>query len=255
MFLYTCFHISFQKGRSPYNHWAHGLNHSIPHVVINLLGRFESEIGESYHVMPFPSSTLPDLHAWKWVERVLDRFQKYGITSRYMFRNQDGRKIKAKVMESKFHDCLDLIKSKRPVLIPLDLEVTEEYGIFRSFRWGGTSEATNKAATSDIVELNGRWRKKHQGGASRANITITIWERYIEVRLVLNQFLTFSKHFSEYHFKSTQALYYQVRLNVELKEFRMGGQIQPTPSLVQRGYCHFCCLIAVSSKSTQKYWN
>jgi hypothetical protein len=51
-----------------------------------------------------------------------------------MFRNQDGRKIKAKVMESKFHDCLDLIKSKRPVLIPLDLEVTEEYGIFRSFR-------------------------------------------------------------------------------------------------------------------------
>ncbi len=37
--------------------------------------------------------------------------------------------MKAKEMEFKFHERLDLIKIKRPDLIPPEVDVTEEYGV------------------------------------------------------------------------------------------------------------------------------
>jgi hypothetical protein len=61
-----------------------------------------------------------------------------------MFRNNDGTKMKLKTLESKFYDRLELIKLKRPDLIDREVEVFEEYGLSRSFRRGGTSEATNR---------------------------------------------------------------------------------------------------------------
>ena len=56
---------------------------------------------------------------------------------------------------------------------------------------GGTSTATNNGAPPLVIELNGRWRKKEQSGASRPNITVR--EHYTDVRMVLDQLLEFSR--------------------------------------------------------------
>lgn len=94
------------------NHWAQGLQHSTPHVVITLLGHFKNEIRESYHLIPVLYTTPRGLEPGKWVERVLEVYRHHHIYSGYMFRNPDGSKIKAKSMEPKFHERLNVIQFK-----------------------------------------------------------------------------------------------------------------------------------------------
>jgi hypothetical protein len=90
------------------------------------------------------------------------------------------------------HLRLAVVQRMNPLLINQEADVEEEYGVSRSFRRGGTSTAINNGAHPDVVEMNGRWRKVHQGGASRPNITIR--EHYTDVRLTLNPLLEFSRH-------------------------------------------------------------
>ncbi len=79
----------------------------------------------------------------------------------------------------------------KPNLIAQETDIQEEYGVSRSFCRGGTTAVTNNGAPPMVIELNGRWRKSHQGGARRPNVTIR--EHYTDVRLVLDQLLEFSR--------------------------------------------------------------
>ncbi len=128
-------------------HWNQSVNHTTPHIVISLLGRFKNEIGESYHLMPVLATTPRGLEPHKWVERVLDEYRHINVTFGYMFRNYDGMKMKLKTLESKFYDPLELIKLKRPDLIDREVEVSEEYGLSQSFWRGGTSKGNKSWGT------------------------------------------------------------------------------------------------------------
>jgi hypothetical protein len=48
-------------------HWEQSINHSTPHVVISLLGRFNNETGECYHLMPLLASTPRGLRPALWL--------------------------------------------------------------------------------------------------------------------------------------------------------------------------------------------
>jgi len=172
--------------------WRQGLDHETPHVVIALLGRFKNEIGECHHLMPVLVTTPRGLEPGKWVKRVLDSYEQINVVSGYMFRNPDGTKMKAKEMEPRFHDRLFCIQREQPRLISPELDAVEEYGVSRSFRRGATSDVTNQGAPPHVIELNGRWRKSYQSGASRPSVTIR--EHYTDVRLTLNTLLAFSKY-------------------------------------------------------------
>lgn len=174
------------------SHWEKGLNHERPHVVVSLLGRFKNEIGESYHLIPVLTETPCGFQPKKWVKRVIDGYASQGITRGYVFRNSDQSKIKCSSIESKFHSRLEKIKQGHPELISEETDVAEEYGVSRSFRRGATSEATNRGASAETIELTGRWRKSNQSGARRPNVTIR--EHYTDIRLTLNRRLEFSQH-------------------------------------------------------------
>ena len=108
--------------------------------------------------MPVLCSTPRSLEPGKRVQRVMEAYAWHNIRSGYMFHNADGTKLKVKTMELKFHERLCEIKMFRHLIYP-EVEVSEEYGVSRSFRRGGTSEATNQGAPPHVIELNGRWRK------------------------------------------------------------------------------------------------
>jgi hypothetical protein len=91
------------------SHWERGISHSKPHVMVMLLGQFKNKIGESYHLMPVLDTTPRCLQLGLWVEWVMREYQARGVTSGYMFRNEDGTKIKQKTMEDKFYDRLEYI--------------------------------------------------------------------------------------------------------------------------------------------------
>ncbi len=172
-------------------HWLESGKHEQKHVVVALLGRFKGETGEGYHLMPIVSVTPRGLQPRLWIGRLLQIYEEKGINHGPLFRGADGRRCKAGDFETQFFERLEYIKLAKPQLMSTVEDITEEYGVSRSFRRGATSEAVNAGAPPHVVDANNRWRKFNQAGASRPSITMR--EHYTDVRLTLNHRLRFSK--------------------------------------------------------------
>jgi hypothetical protein len=148
-------------------HWDQSVDHDPPHIIIAILGRFKGEIGENYHLLPIITKTSSGIDSKSWVGRLLQEYRKTNITTGPLFRNKAGQKVKAMDFEPRFFDRLEQIQIMRPDLIPPTDDVSEDYGIYHSFRRGSTSEVTNKGLPSEVMDNNNRWRKFYKAGASR----------------------------------------------------------------------------------------
>jgi hypothetical protein len=158
--------------------------------VIAILGRFKGKLGENYHLLPIVTITSSGIDNKLWIGRLLEEYAKANITSGPLFRNKLGSKIRAIDFEPQFFDRLEQIQASRPDLIHSSEDITEEYGIYRSFRRGSTSKATNKGLSPDVIDANNRWRKFHRAGTSRPLLSMR--DHYTDIRLMLNQSLRFS---------------------------------------------------------------
>jgi hypothetical protein len=162
-----------------------------PHVVIALLGRFKNEVGEKYHLAPLAAETKSGLKVRLWVGRVLEEYACIGINRGPMFRTSGGFPIKAGVFEEVLILRLERTQAERPDLISKDSSVSEDYGIYRSFRRGATSEAGNRGVKPEVIEANNRWRKVEKAKGKKVGLEMR--EHYTDVRLILDQLLQFSK--------------------------------------------------------------
>jgi hypothetical protein len=70
-------------------------------------------------------------------------------------------------------------------------DISEEYGVSRSFRRGATSEAVNAGVPPDVIDANIHWQKINQAGAGRP--VMTMREHCTDIRLTLPHSLRFSK--------------------------------------------------------------
>ncbi len=82
-----------------------------------------------------------------------------GITHGPLFRDSAGFSLKASEMEEDFFARLEKMQDEHPELIAKDVIVSEEFGIYRSFRHGVTSEATSRKVPKEITEVNNRGQK------------------------------------------------------------------------------------------------
>jgi hypothetical protein len=142
-------------------HWTSSVTAHPPHIVIALLGRFKGELGENYHLLPIVPVTRSGIDNQKWISRLLALYREKSITNGPLFRNRSGSKVKALDFEPMFIDRLEQVQATRPDLIPSSDDVVEDYGIYRSFRRGSTSEATNQGLPPEVIDANNRWRKFH----------------------------------------------------------------------------------------------
>ena len=172
-------------------HWHDGVSDpSRPHVVIALLGRLKNEVGERYHLVPLAAETKSGLKIRMWIARVIEHYTLLGINRGPMFRAANGFPAKAGMFEESFIARLERTQEERPDLISKDSSVSEDYGIFRSFRRGATSEATNRGVEPEVIEANNRWRKVEK--AKGKKVSLEMREHYADVRLILNELLKFS---------------------------------------------------------------
>jgi hypothetical protein len=114
-------------------HWDQSVSANPPHVTIALLGRFKGELGENYHLLPIVALSRSGINNKLWVGRLLNCYKSKNIVSGPFFRNSHGQRIKASDLESSFFDRLDQVKALRPDLISSSDDVSEEYGVSRSF--------------------------------------------------------------------------------------------------------------------------
>jgi len=140
--------------------------------------------------MPLAAVMSSGLEVRKWVGRYLQEQAKVGNMRGPMFWSRRGDTSLTKEMEQYFFARLEQVQQARPDLIGPDVDVSEVYGVSRSFRRGATSEAVNRGVRPEVIEANNRWRKVKDAGARQ--VSLGMREHYTDVRLILNQLLKFS---------------------------------------------------------------
>jgi hypothetical protein len=159
--------------------------------MIALLGRFKGELGEQYHRIPLAVTTNSGLKVRLWIGRLLQELHAMNIQHGPLFRSGGGQPIKASEMEEVFFNRLEKVQERLPNLIPADICVAEEYGIYRSFRRRATSEAVNRKVKPHIIEANNRWRKVEQAKGRQASVAMR--EHYTDPSMILDTLLIFSQ--------------------------------------------------------------
>jgi hypothetical protein len=149
--------------------------HIVPHCVLPLYGRFKGEGGVARcFVLRISCKTKNGFDMQRWVDRVVD--SEHGSSNMYLFSDERGRKESPSyVYEAYMHSLLKRIQDKRPDLIPSIIDVEDAYGISRSGRRGGTTNAQN-ASNADCgkedIERNNRWRKLDRAGTRQAGMSM-----------------------------------------------------------------------------------
>ena len=174
-------------------HLKEGLgNKRRPHVPLTLLGRFKSEIGERYHIIPVATVTSSGLNPGRWFERLVQDRMDRGVTAGPVFRKIGGEQARASDFEDSFHLLLQQVKDTDIGLIAESVVVTEEYGISRSCRRGATTRARVAGVTPEDIDLNNRWRKV-ENSKGRAPVFGAMRDHYTEISQMLGPLLRFSE--------------------------------------------------------------
>ena len=167
------------------------------HAPLVLQGKFKNSKAETKYIFVLSCITKSNFPAniLTWTERICGLRQKEGRSSGWMFAYKDGPK-KDKQLPMAFYETflmevLEEIQDTRADLIPTNMDVREEYGVFRSFRRGATTEAGNQRVSKLTIELNNSWRKQE---ASRGkHVTADMLTYYTEIMLAKRARLEFSR--------------------------------------------------------------
>ena len=149
--------------------------HITPHCVLPLYGRFKGEGGVARcFVLRICCKSKHGFDMAKWVDKTVDN--EYDKVNMYLFSDEQGRKESPSyVYESYMHSLLKRVQEKRPDLIPAIIDVEDAYGISRSGRRGGTTNAQNAPNSEcgkEDIERNNRWRKLDRAGTRQAGMSM-----------------------------------------------------------------------------------
>jgi len=160
-------------------------------IIIPLLGRFKGETGERYHLTPLAAVTSSGIQVRSWVKRLVETKVSRGSVRGPLFGDEMGLVVKAKTIEMELMERLQGIKETEPGLIPLDLDVYEDFGISRSFRRGATSTARTRGVDDKYVNLINRWRTFEDVKGQRP--TLSMQDHYSDIQIILPELMEFSK--------------------------------------------------------------
>jgi hypothetical protein len=172
-------------------HLVETRQHSTPHVLVALWGRFKQQPGECHHLMPVVDRTASGLRAGEWLVRLLDCLERQGVVNGKLLQGKRGEHVRLGKFADPFYTCLEHVQTTRPDLIDAAVEVREDYGLSRSCRRGVTTHARNVGVHPDVVNANNRWRVEESArGGGRP--WLTMQDYYTEVKQSLPLLLKFS---------------------------------------------------------------
>jgi hypothetical protein len=158
------------------------------------MGRFKGETGERNVLRVLVHTTASGIKIGKWVERLVRLLVAEGRNDMKhpgpAFCDEKGVVLSYGKVNEWFHDELAKVQNTHSGLIPIEVDVTETYNIYRSLRRGATSRASELNYTETLINLNNRWRNtqtnKGKGGLWKMS------QLYVEISLVLKNLLAFS---------------------------------------------------------------
>jgi hypothetical protein len=159
-------------------------------VIVPLLGRFKNELGEQYHLTPLAAVTRSGLQVKTWIRRLVEvRAQEQRVRGP-AFSARDGTSLYA-WYERELLDRITVVQQREPDLVEVDVVVSEEYGISRSFRRGATSEARARGVDPADIDLTNRWRNFEEAKGRRPRMAMR--DHYSDIRLLVPALIKFSE--------------------------------------------------------------
>jgi hypothetical protein len=126
----------------------------------------------------------------EWVGRLLDEKARVGLTTGFMFLKRDGTPAQAIYFEEALVEKLEWIQQNTYGIIPLTINLWEEFALRRSIRRGATTEALNAGIDGPTIDANNGWRKLE---ATKGNMPrFSMRQRYNQVFQDLRHQLKFS---------------------------------------------------------------
>jgi hypothetical protein len=128
------------------------------HVTLSLIGRFKQMEGEPQHFLPIAAETGSGLRIREWVEILLeillDEKARVGLTTGFVFLKKDGTPAKDIYFEEALVEKLEWIQQNTSGIIPLTINLWEEFGVMRSMRRGATTEALKAGIDGPTINAN-----------------------------------------------------------------------------------------------------
>jgi hypothetical protein len=160
------------------------------HVVIPLLGRFKGEQNSRYHLAPLAAETKSGLKVQRWVERLIEVQEKVGRIQGPAFCDRAGEVALAYTYDMGFVERLMVVQGAHPDLIPADVEISEWFGLSRSFRRGSTSVSRTQDVDDKQVELINRWRKVVSARGKKPSLPMK--EHYLDIAIMIPEMVKYS---------------------------------------------------------------
>lgn len=166
-----------------------------PFVIIPLLGQVKGEDHTRQHLLHCVNVTSSGISVVGWVNRLLAVHRLNRRTAGPAFVTESGVQSSTTEMNDSMIELLNEIFDDHRDLFAVDIksssEVAEKYNVFRSFRRGSESRAVGqKVPEADRYVVN-RWRKKE--AASTAKVSHPIDQHYVDVSIVKDSFLRYTK--------------------------------------------------------------
>jgi hypothetical protein len=127
------------------------------------------------------------------VDIFLDEKARVGLTTGLMFLKKDGMPAKAIYFEEALVEKLEWIQKNTSGIIPLTINLWEEFGVRRSMRRGATMEALNAGIDGPTIDANNGWRKVEAEKGKMPQFSML--QRYTQVFQDLRHRLRFSLGF------------------------------------------------------------
>jgi hypothetical protein len=160
-------------------------------VVVSLIGRFKNELGEHRHMLPLAAVTASGLEPRMWVGRMIEWYEKKGISRGPVFRDlETGKTAKASLYEVDILMELVAIQKFDGGIISETVDIYESYGVSRSFRRGSNTHATNQGVSEAIINHNNRWSMVER--AKGRTPSLGMQQHYSDVLLMLSALLKYS---------------------------------------------------------------
>jgi hypothetical protein len=163
-----------------------------PHVAIPMTGKFKLRGNMDQNVLLYVAAeTKSGLKPRRWVDRLIEALGEEDVTTGWAFQRSDQTQSTMSDFEDLIFGKLLEIQAARPDLISAELDVTEVFGLARSFRRGATTQAGNEGVSDQDIDWMNRWRQSLQGDQAKA-VSSSMRARYSDDRMMLKKALRFS---------------------------------------------------------------
>ena len=141
-------------------------------VPLMILGRFKRQVGEKKFFQPLAVKTRDGRNLCTWFTRLMNMQVAGGVCKGPLFANNAGKRMSIAEMDVLFHELFRLIQNHNPSVIPDDVNIEEEYSVFRSLRRGATSESQNAGIPGDVINPNNRWKAFYWSKGINPNLSM-----------------------------------------------------------------------------------